>query len=69
MPTFASTAPITEQVQRALAILRHARHDGNASRIYVAGEQLRRKLDQLPAGRPLAELDPELDARLRVSFT
>lgn len=70
MPTFTTTTtPITEQIARALTVLRHARRDGNASRIYVASEQLRRKLDQLPAGRPLADIDPQLDAHLRVSFT
>ena len=69
MPTFAPLAPLAQQVARALDALRQARRDGGATRIYVASENLRRTLDRLPAGRPLAEIDPELDQRLRVSFT
>lgn len=66
MATFAPITPITRQVSIALCALRAARQDGDATRIYVASEVLRRKLDALPAGRPLAEIDPELDMRLRV---
>lgn len=68
MPTFPSLAPATRQITIALINLRNARRDGDATRIYVAAERLDRKLAVLPV-RPLAEIDPELDARLRVSFT
>lgn len=68
MTTFAAKAPIDRQVTIALCALREARRDGDATRIYVASEVLRRKLELLPTpARSLAETDPELDARLRVS--
>lgn len=62
MTTFAKPTPITRQVTIALCALRAARKDGDAT-----SEVLRRKLDALPTpARTLAEMDPELDARLRV---
>lgn len=70
MATFAPGAPLDRQITPALIALREARRDGDATRIYVATRRLQRKLDLLPSpARPLAEIDPALDAHLRVSFT
>lgn len=69
MTTFAAQIPITKQILLALHALREARRDGDATKIYVANEQLRRKLELLPTPtRGLAETHPELDKHLRVTF-
>ena len=48
MPTFGSITPLTQQVTHALKVLRDARKDGDAQRIYVAACRLDRLLDRLP---------------------
>ena len=68
MTAFATPQTPQQKVALAWAALCQARYDGDAARIYVAAERLRRKIDLLPAGRPLSEIDPELDVRLRVGF-
>lgn len=69
MSTFPAPVPLKQQITLALCLLRRARKDGNPTGIYVARENLDRKLAMLPKpARSLAEIDPELDAWLRVSF-
>ena len=68
MTTFASPQTPEQKVSLAWPALCQARYDGDAARIWVAAERLRRKVELLPAGRPLSEIDPELDLRLRVGF-
>lgn len=48
MPTFATPKPLTEQIRYALAQLRQARYDGNATGITIAQRRLDGLLDKLP---------------------
>lgn len=66
--TFATPTPITRQITYALTVLRNAREDGDCARIYVAAQRLDRLLARYRCTRTLAEMDPELDARLRVAW-
>jgi hypothetical protein len=51
--------PLTTQITIALALLRQARYDGNARRIYRAQHQLDQLLDQYPRqGPPPARNSP-----------
>lgn len=67
MPTFPPLTPLDSKLAAAVAVLRDARHDGECSRIHYATRRVDTLLDRYPH-RSLAEIDPELEARLRVSF-
>lgn len=67
MSTFAAPANLYDRIRYALVALNQARHDGVPETIYVA----QRRLDDLcerVACRPLALIDPDLDAHLRVTM-
>jgi hypothetical protein len=70
MSTFPTPSPtLTRQITSALAGLRAALYDGNASAVSVAAARLDRLIDKYgPAQHTLAETFPELDARLRVNW-
>lgn len=68
MSTFTTPTNLHDRIRYALVALRQARYDGVPETIYVA----QRRLDDLcerVACRPLHLIDPELDQRLRVSFS
>lgn len=68
MSTFAKPRSLADRITDALRTLEQARHEGHQPIIEAAERVMNGLLDRQPRWRPLALIDPVLDAHLRVTM-